>query len=332
MILRAIIVEYVSAAEPVGSEALVQKYELGVRAATVRNEMAEMSDLGYLEQPHTSAGRIPSDQGYRYYVDKISEPKPLEDSAKQVLRQTTSEGDALNGMLRQTAQALSRLTHLLTVATTVRDRETTVKTAILSALGPSQALLVLVLSNGHVENRLIECPAGLTLQDVGLANEQLASAVTGKTLGQLARVKTPSGAGGPVMDRLLSVLWTTIRQVSRDLTRGVLVREGEEFMFGQPEFQRDAGRLSELLEQLTQLDLLYDAVALDAPQVVTIGRENRLGAMHQLSVVRHAFSIGDREAGLVAVIGPTRMDYDTSIPMVSFTARALSDALTKFFG
>jgi heat-inducible transcriptional repressor len=331
-ILRAIIIEYVNAAEPIGSEALVQKYELGVRAATVRNEMAEMSDLGYLEQPHTSAGRIPSDQGYRYYVDHMSAPKELSDAARGLLRQSTGDGDALQGMLRQTAQALSRLTHLLTVATTVRDQETKVNTALLSALGPQKALLVLVLSNGHVENRLIECPAGLTLQDVGTANEQLAQMVTGKTLQVLTRAKAPVGGLTPAVDRLQSTLWGAIRQVSRDLTRGVMVTEGEEFMYAKPEFHRDLGKLNEILEQLSQMDLLYEAVAHDSPQVVTIGRENKHGAMQQLSVVRHAFSIGDRQTGMVAVIGPTRMDYDVSIPLVSYTARALSDSLTKFFG
>src|SRR5579872_5234277 len=157
-ILRAIIIEYVGTAEPIGSEALLQRYELGVRSATIRNEMAEMSDLGYLEQPHTSAGRIPSDMGYRYYVDRLLEDRRVGETARQQVKQIASEGDALQELLRDTARILSRITRLLTVATTIRDHQVTVRNAVISALGPQQALLVLVLSNGHVENRMLECP------------------------------------------------------------------------------------------------------------------------------------------------------------------------------
>src|SRR6476469_9984716 len=120
-ILKAIVVEYVLSAEPIGSEALLQKYPLGVRSATVRNEMAEMSELGFLEQPHTSAGRIPSDLGYRYYVDRLIVPKQPDVDAKQRVKGVADQGDALQANLRDTAKMLSRLTHLLTVAATVRN-------------------------------------------------------------------------------------------------------------------------------------------------------------------------------------------------------------------
>src|SRR5579862_1627719 len=239
-ILRAIIIEYVGSAEPVGSEALLQKYELGVRSATVRNEMAEMSDLGYLEQPHTSAGRIPSDMGYRYYVDRLITDRTVRDSARQQVKQATSEGDALQELLRDTARILSRITRLMTVATTLRDHQVTVRTAVVSALGPQQALMVLVLSNGHVENRMLECPSGLTLQDVGAANEFLVGAVTGHNLRTLSRLKAPAPGANAASDKLLALLCTTIRQASRDLTRGKVITEGEEYMFGQPEFHGNA--------------------------------------------------------------------------------------------
>jgi heat-inducible transcriptional repressor len=120
-ILRAIVFEYVSGAEPVASEQLVHKYQLGVKSATVRNEMAEMSELGYLEQPHTSAGRIPSDQGYRYFVDRLIVQREPELAAKKRLKDAAEEGDALQELLRDTTRVLSRLTHQLSAATVVRD-------------------------------------------------------------------------------------------------------------------------------------------------------------------------------------------------------------------
>lgn len=332
-ILHALVIEYVTSAEPVGSEMLVQKYQLGVKSATVRNELAEMSELGYLEQPHTSAGRIPSDLGYRYYVDRLIVQQELEQSAKERVREVTSDGEALQTLLRDTVRALSRVTHLLGVATTVRDTDATVRNAVVSALGPSQALVVLVLSNGHVENRMIECPAGLTLQDVGTANELLASAVAGRSLRALGKAKAPTGAGNPAIDKMLGTIWSHVRAMARELTRGIMVTEGEEFMFAQPEFQRDLGSLAELLRELTDSDVLYEAVAPgEAPRPVTIGRENRHQQMRQLSVVRHSFYVGESEAGVIALVGPTRMRYEKSIPLVNFTAQALSESLTRFFG
>jgi heat-inducible transcriptional repressor len=332
-ILQAIIIEYITAAEPVGSEMLVHKYQLGVKSATVRNAMSEMSELGYLEQPHTSAGRIPSDLGYRYYVDRLIVTRELEDTAKNRVREVAGAGDALQALLRDTVRALSSATHLLGVATTVRDGAVTVRAAVVSALGPAQALLVLALSNGHVENRMVECPTGLTLEDVGGANELLRTAIVGRDLRTLSRAKAPGSGANPAIDKLLGVLWTNIRSVARELTRGTLITEGEEFMFAQPEFQRDAAHLADLLHHLVDSEVLYESIAPhEQGQPVTIGREHRHEQMRQLSVVRHSFYVGENEAGLIALVGPTRMRYDVGIPLVNYTARALSDSLTRFFG
>ncbi len=332
-ILQAVIVEYVGGAEPVGSEMLVQKYDFGVKSATIRNELAEMSDMGFLEQPHTSAGRIPSDQGYRYYVDRLIVPQQLGEATKSKVRNASEDGEALQSVLRDTSRALSRLTHLLTVASIFSDDGLSVRNAVVSALGPTQAMLVLVLSNGHVVNRMVDCPPGLTLDDVGLANEQLASAATSKSLRTLARAKPPA-AGNAAIDKLLGTLWINIRSISRDLTRATLITEGQEFMFAQPEFQRDVSSLVDFLDSLSESEVIYDALnsQSEGAQTVTIGRENRSERLHRLSLVRHSFYVGKNEAGVIALIGPTRMRYETSIPLISYTARALTESLTRFFG
>lgn len=332
-ILHAVIVEYVTGAEPVGSELLVQKYALGVKSATVRNELSEMSDMGFLEQPHTSAGRIPSDLGYRYYVDHLIVPKEPEQHSKLMVKEVADEGDALQAMLRDTARVLSRLTHLLTVAATVKNQDVAVRNAVVSALGPKQALLVLVLSNGHIENRMLDCPVGLTLEDVGITNELLLAQVSGKTLRGLTRAKAPTG-GSQATEKLASLVWGALRGISKDLTRGILVTEGEEFMLAQPEFQRDTGALKTLLETLSDVDQLHDTIQRpkEGVEAVTIGRENRLESMRQVSVIRNSFFVGKTEAGVIALVGPTRMRYERSIPLVHYTARALSEALTRFLG
>lgn len=333
-ILRAVVFEYVSSAEPIGSELLVQKYDLGVKSATIRNELAELSDQGFLEQPHTSAGRIPSDLGYRYFVDRLIIVRDPEQESKQRVKNAAEDGEALYNMLRETTRALSRLTHLFTAATVVRDANVTVRNAIISALSPTQSMLVLVLSNGHVENRMIEVPPGLTLQDLGHANEMVSLAAVNKTLRWFSKNKPPTAGSNQALDRFLITIWAAIRSISKDLTRGALTTQGEEFLFAQPEFQRDVGALSEVIEALKDDDLLLDVLQapVDQPQTVTIGRENRQAKLHSFSVVRQSFYVGENEAGTIALIGPKRMHYETSIPLVNFAARALSDSLTKFFG
>lgn len=335
VLLRAIVLEYVSTAEPVSSELLTSKYELGVKSATVRNEMAEMSERGFLEQPHTSAGRVPSDRGYRFFVDHLLDvQEPLPDAKGQV-RRVSEDGEALQNLLRDMTRALSRATHLLSAATTVRDGGIVVRSAFVSAMGPQQALLVVPLSNGDIQNRALECPPGLTLQEIGMANEALREHAAGKTLRQLQRSKPPAaGAATEPLSKFLATLWASLRAISRDLTRGNLVSEGEEFLFGQPEFQRELPVLTDLLETLKESDILFDALTSpgETATTVTIGKENRHEDLHRLSVIRQTFYVGKNEAGTIAIVGPTRMPYEAGIPLVNFTAKALSEALTKHFG
>ncbi|MEQ1822249.1 MAG: heat-inducible transcriptional repressor HrcA [Fimbriimonadaceae bacterium] len=331
-ILRAVIFEYIREAEPVGSELLASKYEWGVKSATVRNELADLADLGFLEQPHTSAGRIPSDLGYRYYVDNlIADQDPAGDSQQKV-RGATSEGDALQALLQEATRVLSRLTHQLTAASVVRDQNITIRSAVVSALGPKQAIVVLVLSNGHVENRMIEVPAELTLTELGLVNEWLTTSLVGQNLRNASRVKPVTG--GNTSERLKVAVMTAVKSISKEINKVTVTTQGEEFLFAQPEFSRDSVAISELVDSLKESELLVDALQTpgDRPQVVTIGKEHRHAELQRLSLVRQKFYVGENEAGIIAIIGPTRMAYDTTIPLVNFTAKALSDSLTRFLG
>ncbi|RYG77859.1 heat-inducible transcription repressor HrcA, partial [bacterium] len=321
-------------AEPIGSGTLAAKYPLGVGPATVRSVLSELAERGLLEQPHTSAGRIPSDQGYRYYVDRLGEPSAVGEAARETVGEATDGTQALEGTLRETLRALSRLTRGLAVATTRRDADLLVRTAIVSALGPNQALLVLALGNGHVENRMIECPANLTLDEVGQANAALAKAIVGKDLAGVTRLRLGS-ANGSAGERMLAAIAGHLRSIARELTRGKILAEGEPYIFAQPEFANDGGSLARLFHEIFEGDLLYETLtppAVSAGGEITIGRENANASLHRFSVVRRAFFAGDREAGVIAVVGPTRMDYDGSGALLDFTAGALSQSLTRFFG
>lgn len=332
-ILRAVIIEYIATADPVASDVITGKYELGVKSATVRNELAEITDLGLLEQPHTSAGRIPSDRGYRYYVNHLLTARPLASQTKGQIRSTADDEDTLRDLLAETTKLLSRMTHQFTAAATVKDSGVALRHAVITALGPDRAMLVLVLGNGHVENRIINLPAACTLEQVGEANEIIARTLADKSLGQLAKVKFVGGSN-PRVDLLLNEATTLLRAISKDLTKGHLITEGEEYILAQPEFRRDLSVLDNLVRSLEDEDTLRSAVVGDRGAVdgITIGRENSSEQMHPLTLARRVFYVGENEAGTIAIIGPTRMDYDRGVSLLDYTAKAVSQTLTRLFG
>lgn len=329
-ILRAVIVEYVSAAEPVASELIANKYELGVKSATVRSELSEMSDMGFLEQPHTSAGRIPSDQGYRYFVDRLIVGMPLDKEKKKKVKEATDEEDTLQQILRHTTRALSRLTHLLSAAATLRDGGAVVRNAVLTVLGPQRALLVVILQNGLVENRVVELPKGTTLESVGRINDALAGMTEGKTLRALTKLKS-SATGDSGTDKLMKAVCSELQGVAKDLTQGQVVIEGEEYILAQPEFQKDAQLMEQLVANLEDESAIHSALLEDSNRfpAVTIGREHKSARMHPLSIVRQTFCVGDEEAGTIAIIGPTRMNYEHGIRLLDFTSIAIGETLTR---
>ncbi|MBS1711904.1 MAG: heat-inducible transcription repressor HrcA [Armatimonadetes bacterium] len=333
LIIRAIILEYVAGAEPVSSDLLASKYDLGVRSATIRNELAEITDLGYLDQPHTSAGRIPSDRGYRYFVDNLMPAGRTEQSEKRTLREATRDEDTLRDLVQETTKALSRMTKLMSAAVTVRDAQVKVRNAVVTALGPDRALFVLVLENGHTENRILDCPTGLTLEQIGQVNEALDRSAAGLTLGEAAKFKAPA-VREPVAQALANSAAAAVKSSARELTRGYLFVEGEEYVLGQPEFQREPEALRQIIDSLSNEDALREEVAAmpEPGQSVTIGRENHVEPHYPLTFIRQTFRVGGQDAGIISIIGPRRMDYPRNMSLLDYTADSISDVLTRLFG
>jgi heat-inducible transcriptional repressor len=323
-ILNAVVVEYVAVAEPVASDHIVSKYDLGVRGATVRNELAEIADMGFLEQPHTSAGRVPSDKGYRYFVDHLMVVRAPGQTSRARLQTAAEEQDTLNELLREITKSLSRITRLLSVAATVKDADVLVQSVVLAAIGPGKTLLVMVLQNGQVENRLIESPPGTTLEHIGMANEAL-GALTGISVRKASRAKTPV-VDDPVLAKLLRSAFAVFRTTAREITRGHVFLEGEEYVIAEPEFRSDPAAMSSLIESLEDEETLHEAVLGDG---ITIGSENPVPRMRGLAIVRRQFYAGEHEAGSLAIVGPKRLRYPEAVSLLDFTAKAVSQALTR---
>lgn len=333
-ILKAIVHEHVETAEPVGSGALLLHYDFGVRSATIRNEMAEMSEMGYLKQPHTSAGRVPSDLGYRFYVDKlmgeVSLPESDDLSAKEHLSEVEAE---LERIIARTCRILTGLTRYTSVATQPVSIGTVISHIGISKLAGRKLLLLVVCSDGRVQHRLLDVRREVCDRDVELASNQLAKKFSGATLesiraaskvGQRASV-TPEPT---LFESAVEVLNQIIDSLS-DVEADVHV-EGTNYILRQPEF-KDVSRLENLLAILEERSTLYQFLTramLEQDVTVVIGQENPFDGMRETSFVAAKYKIGERTAGMIGVVGPTRMDYRRAVAAVEAVSKSMSDLLT----
>lgn len=328
-ILGAVVHDYIATAEPVGSESLAQKYNLGVKPATIRNEMAAMSELGYLRQPHTSAGRVPSDLGYRYYVDRLMPAPRLGSRESERARHGFDNCETeVEELIQQTCRILSSLTRYTSMATPPKTDAVSVKHVMVSIVSPSKLLVVTLLNTGHVDHRFVEYDGSLSPTDVpamtNLANERLQGAESDTALAQgpfpreLAHLR-------PVYDKIAQ----KVRQALTAAEDDHIYMDGTGNILRQPEFHQSE-RIAVLLNALEKRKLLYQVLskALLGPDVtVIIGSENQLSDMRECSFVTARYTVGDRVVGSIGVIGPTRMDYRRAVGAVRFMASNLSEML-----
>jgi heat-inducible transcriptional repressor len=326
-ILRAVVLEYVESAEPIGSSLLVERYKFGVGPATVRHELSEMADRGYLDQPHTSAGRIPSDFGYRYFVNRLAEPA-LDKSAERQVKELSKTDADLEALLLETCTVLSRLTHLVSIAATFPEKSAKILSVDFAGITRERLLMTVVFSNGLVENKILEGRADLTLGDLHQLSIEFTRAVSTATSRSLAKQQAPAFENlPPATIDIAHNAWRALKTVARQAASGKVVSEGTHYLFEQPEFRQDFEALARIVSALESSVIVHEA--LDSTESVTIGKENISEALQTLSIVTGKFYIGDKEAGAIALVGPRRMRYSSAIPLVETAARALTDALNR---
>jgi heat-inducible transcriptional repressor len=339
-ILQAVVWSYVETAEPVGSEVLAQRYaSWGVKSATIRNELAGLAEQGYLRQPHTSAGRIPSDRGYRFHVDHLLVEREPDQRAMWDL--DAERIDTLERILRQTCSLLTRLTHYTSVATPPRPADVTLRQVFAAPTGRDTLLIVALLSTGDTENRLLSGSAAALAMDhpsaLNTALNALNSQWSGKSLDSLRQmtegeIAAPADLAEKSELSLYKALAESVRHVvSAAASEDRVVIEGEREILRQPEFQ-DVAKLEGVLDTLqtrARVFELFSTSSSHSDVTVVIGSENPVEAMRECSVVTAPYYIGTRERGTLGVVGPTRMDYDHTLPVVSIVARNLSDLLSR---
>lgn len=333
-VLRAIVEDYVATREPVGSRALVERHSLGVSSATIRNDMAALEEEGYIAAPHTSAGRIPTDRGYRLFVDRLSTVKPLSAPERAAIVSFLDGAVDLDDVMTRTVRLLAQLTRQVALVQYPSLTRSTVRHVELVALSASRLLLVLIADTGRVEQRQIELPSAMGDSLLSRLRLHLGERVNGLAFADVAGAVEDLAAAYPADDRanVTTVLATLLESlVDRHEERVVLAGTANIASFGADFAGSVRPVLEALEEQMVLLRLLGEAsedLDPDRPRV-RIGHENELEGLASTSVVSLAYGRDELAMARLGVVGPTRMDYPGAMASVRAVARYLGRVLAE---
>lgn len=330
-ILQAVTVDYISTAEPVGSRTIARKYNLGVSPATIRNEMYELEEAGYLEQPHTSAGRIPSDLGYRFFVDVLMEPYAVDQrqatSIRSGLMQQVQE---LTDLLHQTARLLAHLTQYTTILIGPIRAKRVFKSLVFVGVDQYHVLAVLVTEPNFVENVLIELTELTSTEELDALGVTLAEILQGQDLSRLSftmhqQIKSLVPQK-PLYEGLMRLFFA-----NQDPRAENIIIEGATLLLEQPEFM-DIAKVKNFLRAMEGKEVLVNILTEDTNARglrVKIGKENRIGEFQECSLVTATYEYAGEIVGTLGVLGPTRLDYAKATAMVSLLSQILSEQLDE---
>jgi heat-inducible transcriptional repressor len=329
-VLRAIVEDYVSTQEPVGSKALVERHGLGVSPATVRNDMAALEEEGLITQPHTSAGRIPTDKGYRLFVDRLTTIKPMSAAERRAIATFLDSAVDLDDVVQRSVRLLAQLTHQVALVQYPTLSRSTVRHLELVSLTSTRALVVLILSSGRVEQRLVELPREVDDDGLTALRGRLAAAVTGRIIAdattELGALTAPPDDHG-LQETVVAVLLEAMsghRSSERVAVGGAanLARFGDSF-------EISVRPLLEALEEHVVLLKLLGEAQTGGLVTVRIGHEGPYQEFASTSVVSTGYGPGDEAVGNLGVVGPTRMDYPGTMAAVRAVARYVSRILDE---
>ncbi len=331
-VLRSVVDLYIRTAEPVGSKAVAELPDMNYSSATIRNEMAELTTLGYLEQPHTSAGRVPSASGYRLYVDELMMDYRLSiDETKSINTAIEEKMQRIDKMVENVAKLVSQATNLPAISAASRQGGGTVTRFDLILAGQGSFILVLMLSGDQVVNKLIKLPLNVAEADLKILSAVLNAAMTGLTLEEFTpelmdRVMRSAGAASSLVPVIVDFTTEALRGLAATNVSVV----GQSRLLGLPEY-RDVEKAQRVLSSIDE-----DAFS-NLPAVmqgangtkVLVGPENVADELKDTSVVMTKFDIGDGMQGMIGVVGPTRMDYAKVTARLSYFAESLSKMFAK---
>ncbi len=331
-VLRSVVDLYIRTAEPVGSKAITALPDMNYSSATIRNEMSDLTAMGYLEQPHTSAGRVPSAAGYRLYVDELMLDYRLSvDETRSINTAIEEKMEKVDKMVEKVARLVSQATNLPAISAASRSGRASVKRFELIYAGQGSFILVLMLPGENVVNKLIKLPLNVEESDLKILSAVLNASMTDVTLDSITpelmdKVMRSAGNASPLVPVILDFVQETLK--SQGSTNMAVY--GQSRVLGLPEYQ-DVGKAQRFLTSIDE-DALSNlpAVMQNANGTkVLVGPENVAEELKDTSVVMTKFDIGDGMQGMIGVVGPTRMDYAQITARLSYFAESLSKAFAK---
>jgi heat-inducible transcriptional repressor len=329
-VLRAIVEDYVSTNEPVGSKVLVERHHLGVSPATIRNDMGALEDEGYITQPHTSAGRVPTDKGYRLFVDELSTVKPLTPAERRAIEEFLRGAVDLDDVVNRTVRLLAQLTRQVAVVQYPSLSRSSVRHLEIVRLSDTRLMVVLITDTGRVEQRVVELPGPLTEDEVAELRADFNSRIAGRPLADAASLVTdlPETVPAAARPTLIAVLATVLETLVERVDERVVLAGTANLARGSAlDFPGTIRPVLEALEEhVVLLRLLGDT---GDPQTVhvSIGGENPHAGLQTASVVSTAY--GANALASLGVLGPTRMDYPGAMGAVRAVARYVGQILAE---
>lgn len=331
-ILQIIIEDYISSAEPVGSRTIARKYDLGLSPATIRNAMSDLELLGYLEQPHTSAGRIPSAQAYRFYVDALIEPGTLTDNDMALIDGWYNERRRnIDDIFQSTAKILSRMTQNVSMVLT--NQQTIANFCYLKflPLDSQHAILCIVADDGSIDTNVVDIPLGMSSEEMDYLAGKMSKLLEDRNLSDISVEILQNVHTDVVEDKLIfSSLLQAVRKMTGRRQEQKVFLGGTKQLLNQPEF-RDVERVRNLLGILEEEKVLKDLLqgGEDSGLKVTIGSENKFTGIQDCSMVQATYRLNGQIVGTMAVLGPTRMEYGKVISVMDYLHKYLKTILDK---
>lgn len=331
-ILQIIIEDYISSAEPVGSRTIARKYDLGLSPATIRNEMSDLELLGYLEQPHTSAGRIPSAQAYRFYVDALIEPGTLTDNDMALIDGWYNERRRnIDDIFQSTAKILSRMTQNVSMVLT--NQQTIANFCYLKflPLDSQHAILCIVADDGSIDTNVVDIPLGMSSEEMDYLVGKMSKLLEDRNLSDISVEILQNVHTDVVENKLIfSSLLQAVRKMTGRRQEQKVFLGGTKQLLNQPEF-RDVERVRNLLGILEEEKVLKDLLqgGEDSGLKVTIGSENKFTGIQDCSMVQATYRLNGQIVGTMAVLGPTRMEYGKVISVMDYLHKYLKTILDK---
>ncbi|GGI48393.1 heat-inducible transcriptional repressor [Agromyces flavus] len=328
-VLRAIVQDYVASREPVGSKTIVERHAFGVSAATIRNDMAVLEEEELIAAPHTSSGRIPTDKGYRVFVDQLADVRPLTSAQRQAIETFLGESTDLDELLARTVRLVSQLTKQLAVVQYPSFQRARVRHVELVSLAPTRVLCILISDTGQVEQRLAELDHPADDETLGRLRNRLNEVAAGLTMTDAATALSAETASA---DRAHAEVLRTLAATLADqaaFTRSdrLVVAGAANLVRTEQDFSGNILGVIEAIEEQVVILKLFGELASEDGITVRIGRENAAYGLGDTSVVSSSFEIPGRDVSRLGIVGPTRMDYSQSMAAVRAVARYLSRTL-----